>query len=455
MKILFDLDPKQAAVVSGNDVWTYGDIDIEIKKRSIIFDSLHSSRDKILFLKRNDVSFICDYFACVEKDIPVILADYELRNEVAYILKECSATMICADLCDEEKWRQVLSDNQIDCNFCCANGSLWISVLVPQVSNKLLNKAYLIQYTSGSTGTVRGAVHTRETFSYMKKDFAKFIDMKVGEKFIASVSLSHGYGFTCILITCLCNGGVLYLVDGKSIPLILKTIETEKIHYLFSIPPIFQALCRYMKIRTFDLSSLKFCCSSAMKLNQDIADLFKETTGMFLNQEYGSAETSVVSVTRYTEETYNTQNLGVCIDSVNVEIATDGEILVYSDSMAIGYADGTCFEKPFSMGDIGSILKNGDLCVHGRKKRLIDVGGKKFFLDEIESILSKAPGHADSMVKSEDGILVAYVVLSQEAKIDSVIQYCVDNLAAFKQPKKYIVVDSLKRSSMGKVKFNQ
>ena len=192
-----------------------------------------------------------------------------------------------------------------------------------------------------------------------------------------------------------------------------------------------------------------------MKLNQDIADLFKETTGMFLNQEYGSAETSVVSVTRYTEETYNTQNLGVCIDSVNVEIATDGEILVYSDSMAIGYADGTCFEKPFSMGDIGSILKNGDLCVHGRKKRLIDVGGKKFFLDEIESILSKAPGHADSMVKSEDGILVAYVVLSQEAKIDSVIQYCVDNLAAFKQPKKYIVVDSLKRSSMGKVKFNQ
>ena len=455
MKILFNQDPKQVAVVSGKNVWTYEALGVEIKKRSTIINSLHSDKDKVLFLKRNDISFICDFFACVEKDIPVILADYELNNEVVHILKECSATMICADICDEEKWKQVLSDNQIDFTFFYANGSLWVNVVVPKVSNTLLINAYLIQYTSGSTGTVRGAVHTRDTFSYMKRDFARFIGMKVGEKFIASISLSHGYGFTCILITCLCNGGVLYLVDGKSIPLILKTIEKERIQYLFSIPPVFQALCRYLKIRTFDLSSLKFCCSSAMKLNQNIADLFKETTGMFLNQEYGSAETSVVSVTQYTEETYNTQNLGFCIDSVKIKIATDGEILVYSDSMAIGYADGTWFKKPFPMGDIGAILKNGELCVHGRKKRLIDVGGKKFFLDEIENVLSKAPGLVDSMIKFKDGILIAYVVLGRETDINMLMHYCAENLAAFKQPKKYIIVDSLKRSSMGKVKFNQ
>ncbi len=453
MEILFNQDSEQLAVVEGDRSFSYKQLARLIDKKKNWLSSHCHSKERVLILKRNSVELIANYFACAESSIVVILADYQIKEEIIHIIKECSPKLISIDAEDLRDRAEILEKYGIKYCIQKEDEDIWIKISTEFVSNDVLDKACLVQYTSGSTGLSRGAVHSLETFEYMKHEFAQRVGVKPGEKFIATVSLCHGYGFTCILITCLSNGGTLHLVDGKNIPGILKCIEEQKINYLFSVPPIFKGLIRYLGIRQYNLSSLKFCCSSAMKLEQSVAEEFKERSGKYLNQEYGSAETSVISVTNYTDDNYKTSNQGRCVDSVKVSIAPDGEILVDSKSMAIGYADGINLIGTFHMGDIGGVNADGTISISGRKKRLVDVGGKKFFLDELEYSLCGCNEVEQSYFDLENGIIVAYIKLRADADMLTVEEYCKQTLAPYKCPKRFVKIDKLTCSSIGKVKL--
>ena len=453
MEILFSRESEQLAVVESDRGFSYKQLAMLIDKKRHWLSSHCHAQERVLFLKRNSIELIADYLACAESSFVVILADYQIREEIIHIITECSPKLICIDAEDLQDRTEILDRHGIKHCIHKEGEDIWLEISTEFVSNHVLDKACLIQYTSGSTGLSRGAVHSLETFEYMKYEFAQRVGVRPGEKYIGTISLCHGYGFTCTLITCLSNGGTLYLVDGKNIPGILKCIEEKRIDYLFSVPPIFKGLIRYLGIRRYDLSSLKFCCSSAMKLEQSVAEEFKERCGKFLNQEYGSAETSVISVTNYADDNYKTSNQGKCVDSVKVSVAPDGEILVDSKSMAIGYADGTSLLGTYHMGDIGEINADGTISIMGRKKRLVDVGGKKFFLDELEHSLCGCKEVEQSFFDLENGIIVAYIKLRADADMLAVENYCKQTLAPYKCPKRFIKIDKMICSSIGKIKL--
>jgi malonyl-CoA/methylmalonyl-CoA synthetase len=113
----------------------------------------------------------------------------------------------------------------------------------------------------------------------------------------------------------------------------------------------------------------------------------------------------------------------------------------------------------------GGWFRTGDLCVRspdgyytlcGRQSDLIISGGFNIYPREIEELLLEQPSVAEAAVVGEPDpargeVPVAYVVGRGEVDTEALAAFCEDNLARFKRPRRFEVVDELPRNALGKV----
>jgi long-chain acyl-CoA synthetase len=141
-----------------------------------------------------------------------------------------------------------------------------------------------------------------------------------------------------------------------------------------------------------------------------------------------------------------------------------GEVLVQGDSVMAGY-----WRQPEATaqalrggwlwtGDIGVLDEDGFLTLKDRSKDLLISGGSNIYPREVEEVLLTAPGVAEAAVvgapDAEWGeVVVAFVVAQagarpSEASLDA---HCLEHIARFKRPKRYVFVESLPKNNYGKV----
>jgi acyl-CoA synthetase (AMP-forming)/AMP-acid ligase II len=109
-------------------------------------------------------------------------------------------------------------------------------------------------------------------------------------------------------------------------------------------------------------------------------------------------------------------------------------------------------------GDLGLIDEDGYLHVLDRLKEIIIVGVSNVYPVDLEVILEEAPDIAEAAIvgipDTEEGeIPVAFVVPAQASKTgpEDVLALFNGRIARYKQPRKVFIVDSLPRTSVGKV----
>ncbi|WP_341891791.1 AMP-binding protein [Variovorax sp. YR752] len=141
-----------------------------------------------------------------------------------------------------------------------------------------------------------------------------------------------------------------------------------------------------------------------------------------------------------------------------------GEVLVRGDSVMAGYwrnpeataaaiRDGWLFT-----GDVGCLDADGFLTLKDRSKDLIISGGSNIYPREVEEVLLTAPGVAEAAVvgasDAEWGeVVVAFVVAQPGATPtpESLDAHCLAQMARFKRPKRYLIVEALPKNNYGKV----
>jgi long-chain acyl-CoA synthetase len=141
-----------------------------------------------------------------------------------------------------------------------------------------------------------------------------------------------------------------------------------------------------------------------------------------------------------------------------------GEVLIKGDSVMAGYwrnpeatqaaiRDGWLFT-----GDMGCLDAHGFLTLKDRSKDLIISGGSNVYPREVEEVLLQAPGVSEvAVVGAPDPewgeVIVAFVVLQQGSTVSTqdLDTYCLNEIARFKRPKRYELVDSLPKNNYGKV----
>lgn len=140
-----------------------------------------------------------------------------------------------------------------------------------------------------------------------------------------------------------------------------------------------------------------------------------------------------------------------------------GEIIVRGDVVMSGYwrnPQGTAEalrDGWLYTGDMGTLDARGFLTLRDRSKDVVISGGSNIYPREVEEALLLHPGVREvSVVGQADAewgeVVVAFVVRQEEsATAEALGAHCLDHIARFKRPKRYVFVDALPKNSYGKV----
>jgi long-chain acyl-CoA synthetase len=191
-----------------------------------------------------------------------------------------------------------------------------------------------------------------------------------------------------------------------------------------------------------------------------------------LTEGYGLTESTGVCFANPIGGLKKIGSVGIPFPGVEVKIVDDsgkelkprekGEILIRGANIASGYlnlpkeTEETFKEGWLSTGDVGFLDEEGYLYIVDRKKDIINVRGEKVGSIEIEQVLESHPSVAEAAVVGVPDPywgekIVALVVPKAPIDIEELLEHCKKNLTGYKIPQEIKIVESLPKSSIGKV----
>ncbi|WP_150956702.1 long-chain-fatty-acid--CoA ligase [Microbacterium testaceum] len=343
----------------------------------------------------------------------------------------------------------------------------------------LLDDIALLQYTSGTTGTPKGAILTHANLRANAMQGRAWVPgLRDGEEtFYGVLPLFHAYGLTLCLTFAMSIGAKLVLFPKYDLELVSAAAKKSPPTFLPAVPPIYDQLARAAARGTVDLGTVRFAISGAMSLPVATVDRWEAATGGLLVEGYGMTESSPVALGNPIGPSRRPGTVGVPFPSTDIRVvdpddpAVDrplgepGELLLRGPQVFQGYWNrpsdtaATLLEGGWlRTGDIASVSPDGFVTIVDRLKEIIITGGFNVSPSEVEDVLTSHPDIAGAAVvalpKSSGGEDVAAAIVLRDGvhvEPDAIRDFCKARLAAYKVPRRVVVVDDLPRSLIGKV----
>jgi len=338
-------------------------------------------------------------------------------------------------------------------------------------------------YTGGTTGGPKGAQLTHYNLVSNAVTLNAWASSReAGDVLIAVMPFFHIYGFTVGINTPMANALTAILIPNpRDMVHVLASIEKHRATFYPAVPTMVQGLNNFPSVNDYDLTSLRFAASGAAPLPPEVQDRFEELTGCKMVEAYGLTETSPTATMdpvgnpRY-------RSIGIPVPDTDVKVVDMetgarempvgevGEIIIKGPQVMKGY-----WNKPeetghairigpdgepgwFYSGDMGSMDDDGFFHIEDRKKDMIIAGGYNIYPTEVEAVLFEHPSVLEGAVvgvpdERRGETVKAFVVLKEgrEATTDEIIDFCRENMAAYKAPRSVEFRDELPKSLVGKV----
>jgi long-chain acyl-CoA synthetase len=337
----------------------------------------------------------------------------------------------------------------------------------------------VLQYTSGTTGLPKGAMLTHANLQANAAQGRAWVPgLQDGRETVYAVlPMFHAYGLTLCMTFALSIGAKLVLFPKFDVDLVLKALKKSPATFLPAVPPIYDRIAAAAAERGIGLGSIRYSISGAMNLPTATVETWEKATGGYLIEGYGLTETSPIALGNPFGASRKPGTVGVpfpltdirVVDPRNVALdrapGEEGELLIRGPQVFSGY-----WQRPeetedalleggwFRTGDIVSVDKDHFVTIRDRIKELIITGGFNVSPSEVEDVLFDFPGLADVSVVGlprpgggED--VVAAVVPAPGTTVDpeALLAFARHHLAAYKVPRRVVVLDDLPRSLIGKV----
>jgi long-chain acyl-CoA synthetase len=336
----------------------------------------------------------------------------------------------------------------------------------------------LLQYTGGTTGVPKAAMLThRNLLANVVQSRVWVPDLEDGrEVFYAIIPLFHAYGLTLCLTTAIYMGATIVLFPRFDVDQVIDAVRRRPPTFLPGVPPMYPRLAARAEERGVSLRSLHFSLSGAMPLPVATVEQWEAATGGLLVEGYGMTETSPIAVGNPLAPTRRAGTAGVpfpstearVVDrsdpSVDMPVGEPGELLIRGPQVFLGYwrrpeeTDAVLLAGGWlRTGDVVVMDEDGFITIVDRIKELILVGGFNVYPSQVEAVLKSLPGVADAAVvgmRAPAGEeVVAFVLTDPDVDIDpeAIREACRGHLAAYKVPKRVLVVDELPRTAIGKL----
>ena len=337
----------------------------------------------------------------------------------------------------------------------------------------------VLQYTSGTTGAPKGAMLTHANLQANAAQGRAWVPgLKDGRETVYAVlPMFHAYGLTLCMTFALSIGARLVLFPKFDADLVLKAYRKSPATFLPAVPPIYDRIAAAASQQGISLKGIRFSISGAMNLPAATVETWEKATGGYLIEGYGLTETSPISIGNPFGPSRKPGTVGVpfpltdirVVDPQNVRIdrapGEAGELLIRGPQVFAGYwnrpretEDALLEGGWFRTGDIVSVDKDYFVTIRDRIKELIITGGFNVSPTEVEDILAEYPGVAEVSVvglpRAGGGEeVVAAVVPAPGTRLDTgaLLEFARGHLAAYKVPRRVVVLDVLPRSLIGKV----
>lgn len=328
--------------------------------------------------------------------------------------------------------------------------------------------AATIRLTSGSTGNPQGIVHSSEALLSDDHNLSLTMGLMRNETILASVPLSHAYGFASILLPALTKRAILAFPELGRPLAPMETAVCQRVTFLPTVPAYLQAILEMKEIPPLP-GELRLIISAGAPLRAETAVRFREAYGRPIHVFYGASEVGGITFDR-DGSAAEKGTLGCPVENVRVQLEpTDGAeddqgvVTVRSPSVAMGYhpeSNSNLKNGCFRTSDLAT-FRDGELVLLGRIDDLINVKGLKLNPREVEAVLGQMEGVLEAVVFGMDDpggsgqIVCAVASVSGKATgYDEIRRWCRGHLAAHKVPRRVVTVDQIPRNARGKVDRN-
>jgi long-chain acyl-CoA synthetase len=334
-----------------------------------------------------------------------------------------------------------------------------------------------LQYTGGTTGVAKGAILTHRNLLMNMAQAMTFIAPHVAparEVVLTAIPTYHILAFTLNLLGFFHLGGRNLLIPNpRPLSNLKRAFENYPITWIVGVNTLFNGLMNEFWFRDAPPRALKASFAGGMALHVAVAQRWRDMTGTDIVEGYGLTETSPVA-TGNPIGAARPGSIGIPMPSTDVRIVDDsgaevppgtpGEFTLRGPQVMAGYwqrpedtAAAICPQGFLRTGDIAVMDPDGYFRIVDRKKDMILVSGFNVYPNEVEDILARHPGIAESaVIGMPDGAageaVRAYVVRRDPALTESDIRaHCKANLAAYKVPRQVEFRDDLPKSNVGKI----
>ena len=333
----------------------------------------------------------------------------------------------------------------------------------------------VILYTSGTTGTPKGAELTHSNLGRNVELAVKLFDLPDDPVILGALPLFHSFGQTCGLNTCVASAGTLTLIPRFDPAKALEIIQRDSVDVFQGVPTMYAAMLNHPDRDSFDVSSLEVCASGGSAMPVEVMKAFEDAFECKVLEGYGLSETSPVASFNHPDRERKPGSIGTPIDGVEMKVVDDdgnevpqgepGEILIRGHNVMKGYwnrpeatEEAIDDEGWFKSGDMATIDEDGYFFIVDRKKDLIIRGGYNVYPREIEEVIYEHPavreaavvGVAHDELGEEVGAAVA-LKADSECTEDEIRAHCKEQVAAYKYPRVVWFVDELPKGPTGKI----
>ncbi|HEX7706007.1 MAG TPA: acyl-CoA synthetase [Thermoanaerobaculia bacterium] len=317
-----------------------------------------------------------------------------------------------------------------------------------------------IIYTSGTTGTAKGAVLTHDNFAANAVALVTCWQITDRDRFLLPLPLFHVHALGNGLHTWLASGCRMRLLERFERGQAQAEFLAFRPTLFFGVPTIY---VRLLDIPERDAriigSRMRLFVSGSAPLPPQVLESFSALFGHTILERYGMTETFMITSNPYAGER-RPGTVGLPLPGVAVRLE-ENEVLVRGANVFAGYwkrADATASafsaDGWFRTGDLATVSDDGYFTLLGRKSDVIISGGFNIYPREIEELLLEQPGILEvAVVGAPDPIRgevpVAYLV--GEFDPGELERVCRSQLASFKIPRRFVAIESIPRTALGKV----
>jgi acyl-CoA synthetase (AMP-forming)/AMP-acid ligase II len=335
-----------------------------------------------------------------------------------------------------------------------------------------------ILFTSGTTGSPKGVMTCHEQNIHTFRIWTELLGLDENDRYLVINPFFHSFGYKAGILAGLMRGTTLLPHQVFDPEIILQRIESEKITMMPGPPTLFQSILSSPNRHNFDVSSLSKATTGAAVIPVELITKMREDLGIStVLTAYGLTEScGLVSMCRHEDsDAIIATTSGRAIPGIELTCMNEngqitapgtlGEIVVRGFNVMHGY-----FENPVATketiddqgwlhtGDIGYLDIHGNLSITDRLKDMFITGGFNCYPAEIEKQLTQHPSIASCAVigiphERLGEVAMAWVVLEDNCYLSEqeLINWCRDQIANYKVPRKVKIVDKLPLNASGKV----